>query len=280
MKGMAVKLQLSRKFVFILGGLLLLGGASGAAAVYIGAERILGPSYAQLNGFACSSVKTVNIKKKDRFWVRQFIKTEPTDGLTRVRTALRVAHAIYEKDKPDLVQVVVLDTNGPTDRADMRGRSVGADVIYVAHPENMPDDVENVAYSAHYSDGAARDGQFYGQRIDMPIDDIEHLVGALNDKAGCVDPVVASAGAGAHGADKKKKEGAGHEAPAAHGEAAAPVEEHAAATSDAEHKTSETEKHAAPEAASEPVADHAAEADGSDAHAAPEAGKPAEPATH
>lgn len=260
MKGMAGRFRLSRKFVFILGGLLLLGGTTGAAAVYIGADRILGPSYQQLNGAACTSVTTVNIKKKDRFWVRKFIRTEATDGLTRVRTALRVAQAAYEKDKPDLVQVIVLDSNGPTDRAAMRGRSVGADVIYIAHPEKIPEDSQQAAYSAYYSDALPSSGQFYGQRIDMPLDDIKTVIAALNDKAGCTDPVVAGSDTG-HGSSKKPTTGhdapSGHDAAAGHGEAA--PEEHAAA---------------------EPVAEGSPEAEGSSVHPAPEPEQPAEPATH
>ena len=75
---------------------------------------------ASVNGVSCTDVNLVTIKKQDRVWIRKYIKTEPTDGLTRVKTALRVAQAIYAQERPDLVQVVVLDENGPTLRSDIR----------------------------------------------------------------------------------------------------------------------------------------------------------------
>ncbi len=47
-----------------------------------------------------------------------------------------------QQKKPDLVQVVVLDQNGPTLRSDIRGRAIGADVIYMPHPDKMIDGLE------------------------------------------------------------------------------------------------------------------------------------------
>ncbi|MCM2475782.1 hypothetical protein HGO38_20105 [Rhizobium sp. CG5] len=225
MKGLGGKFRLSRKLILISGGVLVLLGGTGAAAVFIGTEAILGPPYEKINGLECTEVTSVTIKKKDRFWVRKFVTTEPTDGLTRVKTALRVAKAVQEAEKADLVQVVVLDAKGPVKRADMRGRAVGADVIYVPDPSKIPEEANGQIFTARYVEKPANgSGQFYGEKISMTSDDIDHLVASLDDTANCVKPEVALPEG--HGAPSGHGEApAGHgEAPAGHGEA--PAEGH------------------------------------------------------
>lgn len=216
------KIHLSRKLMLIAGGILVTLGGTGAAAVYIGTDKLLGPSYAELNGLECTEVKTVEIRKRDSFWVRKFITTdEPGDGLARVKTALRVAKSLQETKKADLVQVVVLDTNGPKDRSGMRGRAVGADVIYVPDPSHVPEEAGARMLTARYIDGAAAgNGEFFGERVDMLEADIQALVAKLNDQTDCVKPEVVVPEGEAHG--EKAAEGHG-EAPAhgaedAHGE--------------------------------------------------------------
>lgn len=253
MKGLP-KVRFSKKLGIILGSVVMLSGTTGAAAVYIGADTLLGPSYKDLNGLECTEVNSVNIKKKDRFWVRKYITTEPTDGITRVKTALRVAKAVYEAEKPDLVQVVVLDKNGPAGRADMRGRAVGADVVYIPDPSRLPEEAQAYPYSVRYVDKAATaNGLFYGDRVALPMEDIGHLVALLDDRTDCLKPVVAEpeghAAPKGHGAEKgKAADGHGKAAPAGHGEAAAPADGHGAAPTDghgedvpvADHETGES----------------------------------------
>lgn len=245
MKAVFKRIPFSSKFVLIGGCILLIGGASGAAAVFIGKERIFGPSYASINGLECNTVQTVNIKKNGSLWIRKFIRTEGGDGKERVKTALRVAKAVYDKQKPDLVQVSVLDKNGPELRSDMRGRSIAAQAVYIADVKKIPAGSDAQTYSAFYYDGSANsDGEFYGLRIDMPLEDTEHLSAGLTDFTDCVDPV-AEAAAGEHGAPAKghgKAASGGHDAPAAaHGEAApaahgqTPEADHKAAPEGGEH---------------------------------------------
>jgi hypothetical protein len=218
------KIHLSRKLMLILGGFLVTLGGTGAAAVYIGADKLLGPSYAELNGLECTEVKTVEIQKKDRFWVRKFITTnKPGDGLARAKTALRVAKSVQEAKKADLVQVVVLDPNGPKDRSGMRGRAVGADVIYVPDPSHVPEEVSARVLTVRYADGAAApNGEFFGERVDMLEDDIQALVARLNDQTDCVKPEVVVPEGEGHG---KTSDGHGkasdHGAKDAHGDKAA-----------------------------------------------------------
>ena len=221
----------SRKLAFVIGGVALLAGASGGAAIYVGKDKILGPSSEETNGVSCTDVNLVTIKKQDHVWVRKYIKTEPTDGMTRVKTALRVAQAIYAGSKPDLVQVVVLDQNGPTLRSDIRGRAIGADVVYIPHPDKMVDGLDDKPYTVRYYDGqASANGLFFGERIDLPDGEVEKLNASFKEFADCIDPTAVASTEGGEGGGKKGEKAKGESA----GEAAAEGKEGEAASPAAE----------------------------------------------
>jgi hypothetical protein len=204
----------SRKLVIIIGGVALLAGVSGGAALYIGKDKISGMSISS-SGLECTDVNLVTIRKQDHTWVRKYIKTEPTDGMTRVTTALRVAQAVYEAQKADLVQVVVLDKNGPTLRSDIRGRAIGADVVYIPHPDKMVEGLNDKTYTARYYDGgAAPNGLFFDERITA-------LNAAFKDHEDCLDPVAVSSTEGAEPSAQKDKGEAKEEKPVEGAEAAA-----------------------------------------------------------
>jgi hypothetical protein len=251
-----VKIRLSKKLVAVVGGVFVLCAGSGAAAVFVGKEKFFGPSYADFNGLTCSVLETFTTKREGRTWVRRYVNADEMpaadgsgDGMARIRTALRVAKSIQEKEKADIVQVAMVSKAGPKDRAEMRGRMIGAQVVYIPDLAKAPAGAAREIYSAFYVDGAATSkGEYYGQRIDMPLADIQHLEAKLNDKTDCIDPVAIAAAeaaaAAGHGAtkghDKKPAKGhepaghgeasSGHDAPAAHGEA--PAGEHGAAPAD------------------------------------------------
>ncbi|MBP2566282.1 hypothetical protein J2766_002878 [Agrobacterium tumefaciens] len=209
MKAVFGRMRFSRKLVMIGGGILLLAGATGSAAVFIGSDRLLGPSYASTNGLSCDAVQTVNIRKNASLWVRKFIRTQGGDGTERLKTALRVAQAVYDKQKPDLVQVSVLDKNGPQLRSEMRGRAIAAQVVFIPDLAKIPEGAEARRYSAFYYDGVANGaGQFYGLRIDLPLEDTEALAASLSDSADCATPAL-DAGSEGHDA-KPAKSATGH----------------------------------------------------------------------
>lgn len=190
MKALLRIFRLSRKLVIFIGGVALLMGSSGAFALYVGRDRLLGPSATSVNGMKCTDINLVTIRKNNHVWLRKYISSDATDGLTRVRTALRVAKAVYDAQKPDLVQVVVLDKRGPTMQSDIRGRALGATVVYVPHPEKVADGTVTVPITARYYNGGASDeGLFYGERIDMTTADIDHVMASLKDFSDCADPV-------------------------------------------------------------------------------------------
>ncbi|THV21636.1 hypothetical protein [Peteryoungia ipomoeae] len=256
--------HLSRKVVLIASGLLVIGGGgTGVAAVFLGTDKILGPSYAELNGFACTEVQTVEIRKKDRFWIRKYVTTDkPADGIGRVKTALRVAKAVQQEKKADLVQVVVLDKAGPTSRALIRGRAVGADILYVPDPSRVPEAASARHLTARYIDGdAAPNGQFFGERFDMIEADIDALVAKLNDQTDCAKLEVALPEGGDHGASDSHGEADAHGGGDAHGAAPAdghgekPADDHGAAAPDDGHGDAPADGHGE----ETPVADHGAE---------------------
>lgn len=250
--------RLSRKVVMIVGGVLLLSGVAGATALYIGKDKLLGSSEeAKTSDLECTNTEVVKIRRKDRTWIRKYIKMEPADGLTRVRTALRVAAAVFEKEKPDLVQVVVLDANGPTLRADMNGHAVGADVVYVPHPEKLASLEGTPVLQARYMDGmASAAGEFYGEKMHMPEDEAAHYMAALSEKTDCLDPPAPEGAVKVEGEGEAKKEGgeAAKEAKPAGEHGAAPAE----AGGEGEAKPAEAEaKPAEGEAAGEAKAETA-----------------------
>lgn len=239
-KAVFKRMRFSRKLVLIGGGILLLAGATGSAAVFIGSERLFGPSYASVNGLTCDVVQTVNIKKNGSLWIRKFVRTAGGDGTERVKTALRVAKAVYEKQKPDLVQVSVLDKDGPDLRSEMRGRAIAAQVVFIPDQSKLPEGTESQKYSAFYYDGPPNgSGQFYGLRIDLPLEDAETMAASLTDMADCNAPVEVQE-AGGHGAKKSD----GHGEKAGHGEAKESGG-HGEAPTEAGHDEPEAEGHGA-----------------------------------
>lgn len=187
--------RLPRKFVVIIGGVAFLVGSSGVLAFCIGKDKLLGLASASPGGLQCTDINLVTIRKDNRFWIRKYISTEPTDGLTRVKTALRVAKAVYQEQKPDLVQVVVLDRNGPTLRSDIRGRALGADVVYVPHPDKLVDGNSEAPVTARYFDGGASNaGLFYGEQITMLPQDIDAAIAGMKDYSDCDNALAADNG--------------------------------------------------------------------------------------
>lgn len=216
-----VKIRLSRTLVMILGGGLLLIGGSGAAALYVGADKLLGPSWEEVNGLKCTTLQEIKLKQEGHSWVRRFVFAEGGDGPQRLKTAVRVAKAVQKSEKADLVQVTVLDKNGPTQRAAMRGRAIGAQVIYIPDTTKAPDPSDPVL-SGFYVEGAANHGEYFGLKISPPLEDLEVMAAALKDFEDCVSPIVPEA-ADPHGAKPAKgakgAKGADHGAKSGHGEA-------------------------------------------------------------
>jgi hypothetical protein len=231
MKKLFGKIRLTRKMLWIFIGVCVVCNATGAAAVFIGRDRLIGPSYADLNGLACLEVGSVDIHHKDQVWVRKYVSVEHADGVNRIKTALRVAKAVADSRKVDLVQVVVLDKNGPTDRSGIRGHAIGADVVYIRDPKTLPSGVTRAKLTARYVDAeATSNGDFYGTTVNLPTNNAAAIMAKMTDKVECDKPVAALP----EGELKAKAKEGEHAAPAAsahggeEGAAAKPAAEHGA----------------------------------------------------
>ncbi|WP_421872849.1 hypothetical protein [Pararhizobium sp.] len=222
MKAVFKTIRLPRKVMFLIAGVLVLSGASGAFAVYSGKETFLGmagPAKPSLSGLACTTIETLKMRRNGQRWIRKYVSTDAAAGIDRVRTALRITGLLAKQEQADLYQVVVLDTAGPLDRADRRGAAIGAQVLFAPDPSKLPG--MSTPFVARYSDAKANGaGLFYGQDVLLSTDDIKTTLTAMDDKSDCFDPVAAAAAA-EPGAAGSKSGGHGEApAPAGHGESA------------------------------------------------------------
>jgi hypothetical protein len=178
------RIRLSRKVLLISVGMLALLGGSGAAALYAGVGDMLIKDTAESPaGGECKTVQTVVLKTPARrLWLRKFISMDHADGSMRIKTALRVAGLLAKANDVDLIQVNVLDSSGPTVRAAMRDRAIGAEVIIALQPQYLPDMKE--PFIVRYYDGTASDeGRYYGERISLDLAEIKKLMAAMRDVA-------------------------------------------------------------------------------------------------
>lgn len=213
MKLLPTSFRLSRKLLIIVAGVTVLTGASGAAAIFVGRDVLLGASSESVSGAACTTVTTVRLDQDGQQWLRKYVRSDAVSGEVRVKTALRVAGAVSNLEEADLYQVIMLDAAGPVYRADMRGRAIGAEVLFARDPAAIPG--MSAPFVARYTDGKpASNGEFYGERKELSLDEIKTIVTAMKDREDCVDPnAVAETGkSGGHG-EAKAEEG-GHDAPA------------------------------------------------------------------
>jgi hypothetical protein len=220
------KIRLSRKVLLISVAFLAVLAGSGAAAIYSGAADSLLNDQPKENpaGEACNTVQNMILKTPaKRLWLRKYIRMEHADGATRIKTALRVAGLLAKANSVDLVQVNVLDTKGPTTRADMRGRAIGAEVVIALRPEFLPDMKE--PFIVRYYEGMASDeGRYYGERISLDLPEIQKLMSAMRDvpdKQDCAElPKPEDKSAGHEGKPSSEHvisaEPAGHEQPSGH----------------------------------------------------------------
>ena len=225
MKLIPARLKPSRKVVILVAAAVLLSGASGAAAVFVGREAILGPPAEKVSGVACVQVNKVKLDRNGQRWIRYYARAQAEDGDVRVKTALRIAGALSNHDEADLYQVVLLDQAGPANRADMRGRAIGAEVLFARNPSAIPG--MTAPFVASYTEGKpSASGEFYGEKKQLSLDEIKTIVTAITERDGCVDP--AAAEGEAHG-PKGETPSESHAASDAPAEEAAGEQAHAAA---------------------------------------------------
>ncbi len=248
MKSVFKKIRLPRKVMFLIAGVLVLSGASGAFAVYSGKEAFLGamePDAPSPSGLACTTIETLKMRRNGQRWIRKYVSTESASGVDRVRTGLRIAGLLAKEEKADLYQVVVLDAAGPLDRAERRGPAIGAEVLFAPDPGKLSG--MNAPFVARYNESKANTvGLFYGSEVALSAEDIKTTLTAMDDKSDCFDPVAAAAAAAAAGAVGSEGGEHGEKPAGAHGEDAGSGEvpaEHGAEAAVPEHGAEGSEEH-------------------------------------
>lgn len=216
MKSILKKIRLPRKVMFVVAGVLLLSGASGAYALFMKGGSVEEKAAPSVSGLACTSVETLKMRRNGQRWIRKYITVEKGSGEERVRTALRVAGLLVHSEKADLYQVAVLDTAGPKERADWRGAAIGAQVLFAPDPKIVPG-MSNL-FSARYSDAEANIvGLYYGQDVALSQDQIKDTLTSIVEKTECADPVPVEGAEGSESGEHGEKAAGKAEG---HGEAA------------------------------------------------------------
>jgi hypothetical protein len=185
------KLRLSRKLLIItLGITVLLGGTSAAALFFKSSEFGLESAGSTIGG-ECTDVQTMVLKTPtNRLWLRRFIRMENASGPDRVRTALRIAGLLAKKNTVDLIHVSVLDSHGPTLRSQMRGRSIGAEVLIALKPDALSE-MKSPAMASYYEGPVSDAGRYYGDKVVVDIDEIGAMMTAMRsveEKPDCISP--------------------------------------------------------------------------------------------
>lgn len=233
------KLRLSRKLLIITLGITVLLGGTSAAALYFKSSELLDSPGSTIGG-ECTDVQTMVLKTpSNHLWLRRFIRMENASGPDRVRTALRIAGLLAKKNTVDLIHVSVLDSHGPTLRSQMRGRSIGAEVLIALKPDTLTE-MKSPAMASYYEGPVSDAGRYYGDKVVVDIDEIGAMMTAMRgieEKPDCVVPE------GAADAEAKPNDHGKKEEKADHGK----KEEHEAKPADAHGE--ETTKEGADESA-------------------------------
>ncbi|HEV7309080.1 hypothetical protein [Ensifer sp.] len=227
MKAILGKIRPSKRLLVILTAAFGVSAASGGAAVYVSRDALMTRmNEPKASGLECTLIRTLKLSHNGQRWIRMHVKTDRADGQARIRTALRVVGALAKAEKADLYQVVVLDSAGPEERAQVRGAAVGAQVLFAPGPQSVPGMSET--FRASYNEGTANSvGAFHGKTVDLSLDDVRNLMASMDDHSPCIDPsaepaegAAAEAGGGEHakagGGEHEAKPEETAEAPAGH----------------------------------------------------------------
>ncbi|WP_275785244.1 hypothetical protein [Pararhizobium gei] len=223
-------------------GVLLLCGASGAFAIYSARDSLLGAGDeggTSASGLGCTTVETLKMRRNGQRWIRKYISTDSAGGTDRIRTGLRISGLLANSEKADLYHVVVLEADGPHDRAARRGLAIGAEVMFAPDPSLITG--MSASFIGRYKEGKANTaGLFHGKQVELGLADIQAMMTEMNDRSDCLDPM-AAAEAAAHGAAEPASDA--HGETDAHGKTAGQPD-HSAESEPAE---LETHGEAAPE---------------------------------
>ncbi len=137
-RGLFHVFRMSRKLALLSGVFLLVLGASGTAALVLAPAHLL-PGYSEETVSSCKTLYQSEFRRGREERLIAVISTDAVKPADRVRIGMRLARHLVETSKPDLVIVQVVDHQGPTGRAEIRGPVVGAEIAHAPNPpRRMP----------------------------------------------------------------------------------------------------------------------------------------------
>ncbi|WP_422371540.1 hypothetical protein [Hoeflea sp.] len=180
--------RISRKLALLSGGFLLVLGVSGTAALVFAPAHLI-PGYTEEITGSCKTVYRSDFRRGEEKRLISIISTSDANPNDRVRTGMRIARHLAETEHPDLVIVQVMDEHGPTERSELRGAAIGAEIVHAPNPSRTMATGRpwEVRYIQSLPTGA---GLFFGTRVDMRLIDLEAISREIELVEGCDGDIV------------------------------------------------------------------------------------------
>lgn len=180
--------RVSRKLALLSGGFLFVLGASGTAALVFAPATLIPSFNDEAPGF-CKTLYQSEFKRGDEKRLIAVISGNDIEPRERVKTGIRIARHLAEALHPDLVIVQVADSRGPMTRAELRGSAIGVEIVHAPNPTRTL--ATSKPWEVRYVDTIPTSaGHYFGQRVDMPLADIEALSNEIELVKGCDGDVI------------------------------------------------------------------------------------------
>lgn len=180
--------RISRKLALLSGGFLLVLGVSGTAALVFAPAHLI-PGYEEEITGSCKTVYQSDFRRGKEKRLISIISTPDANPNDRVRTGMRIARHLAETEHPDLVIVQVMDAHGPTQRSELRGPAIGAEIVHAPNPSKTMATSRpwEVRYVQALPTGA---GLYFGPRVDMRLIELEAINHEIELVEGCDGDIV------------------------------------------------------------------------------------------
>ncbi|MBW3096400.1 hypothetical protein [Pseudohoeflea coraliihabitans] len=182
--------RMSRKLVLITGGVLMLLGASGTAALIV--KGPFEAAFSQADIDYCETVHEARFTRGGERRLIAIIRTGSTSPEDRIRTGLRLAQHFAEVEQPDLVTLQLVALNGPENRAELRGPTIGTEIVYAANPNRTR--ATDRVWEVRYLDARPTElGFYFGPRRSLDEPAIAAALQEVETVHACGEEKVAAA---------------------------------------------------------------------------------------
>jgi len=192
--------KFSRKLALMTGGFLVLLGASGTAALVFSGSVI--PSVIDKRNVASRHCSTVYQSKFVRAGEKRLVVIIRADDKKpdhRVETGLRLAKHLADVEHVDLITVQIADRNGPESRAELRGSTIGTEIVHAPNPNRSR--ATSSKWEVRYIDAEPNDlGNYFGERKSLRSVEIDLTLKSIDEFGECDGDIIETADAGTDGA--------------------------------------------------------------------------------